>query len=57
MLKWMGIHAVSLQPLLLSSSSAFSKALSVLPSELFLSDHTKIPSIPLPFLPSFTSSL
>lgn len=52
MLKWMGTHAVSLQPLLLSSSSAFSKAFPFLPSELFLSDHTKIPSIPLPLFSS-----
>lgn len=55
----MGIHAVSFQLLFLSSSSAFSfsKAFSFLPSELFLSDHTYIPSISLPFLSSILFSL
>lgn len=55
----MGIHAVSFQLLFLSSSSAFSfsKAFSFLPSELFLSDHTYIHSISLPFLSSILFSL
>lgn len=59
MLKWMELHAVSLQPLLsllyfffTSTPSPLPKSFCCLPSELFLSDHTKIPSVSLSSLPS-----
>lgn len=49
MLKWMGIHVILRQPLLLSSFSfSFSKTFSFLLSESFLSDHTKILSVSVP---------